>query len=71
MNGISNPVAWSKGLLDGVNGFDVELARLSTDGLTLVAQNGRFIIFVYESPSLDFIDLTSSSWTQFPQTRES
>lgn len=25
--------------MDGVNGFDVEMARLSTDGLTLIAKN--------------------------------
>jgi hypothetical protein len=40
-NGV-NLVSWSKGLLDGINGFDVEMARMSTDGLTLVARNGEF-----------------------------
>jgi hypothetical protein len=30
---------WQKGLLDGIVSFDVEMARLSTDGLTLVAKN--------------------------------
>jgi len=40
VNGAPNLVSWSKGLLDGIDGFDVELARMSTDGLTLVARNG-------------------------------
>lgn len=42
VNGIANPLRWSKGLLDGVNAMDVELARLSTDGLLKVALNGTF-----------------------------
>jgi len=40
INNAPNLVSWSKGLLDGIEGFDVELARMSTDGLTLVARNG-------------------------------
>jgi hypothetical protein len=39
VNNQANLIQWRKGLLDGVNGFDVEMARLSTDGLTLVAKN--------------------------------
>ncbi|KAF9441617.1 hypothetical protein P691DRAFT_739587 [Macrolepiota fuliginosa MF-IS2] len=39
VNNQSNLVKWQKGLLDGINGFDVEMARLGTDGLTLVARN--------------------------------
>ena len=42
MNGQANPVIWKKGLLDGVPMFDLELARLSEDGLILVALNGAF-----------------------------
>jgi len=38
-NGVSYPVSWTKGLLDGIYGFDVELTRLSEDGLIFVAQN--------------------------------
>jgi hypothetical protein len=38
-NGRVNVMRWSKGLLDGVFGFDVELSRMSSDGLTLVARN--------------------------------
>jgi hypothetical protein len=41
MNNAANLVSWSKGLLDGIHGFDVEIARMSTDGLTLVARNGE------------------------------
>ncbi|KAI9511918.1 hypothetical protein F5148DRAFT_1167447 [Russula earlei] len=33
------PVTWSKGLLDGVSLFDLELTRMSTDGLILIARN--------------------------------
>ena len=40
VNGNANLVQWEKGLLDGVNGFDVEMARLSQDGLMLLAMNG-------------------------------
>ncbi|KAI0772328.1 hypothetical protein BD413DRAFT_474321, partial [Trametes elegans] len=38
-NGEVNPVTWEKGLLDGVNIVDIELARLSTDGLIFVARD--------------------------------
>ena len=46
VNNAPNLVTWSKGLLDGVNGFDVEMARMSTDGLVLVARNGEFLCFL-------------------------
>ncbi|KAJ3570930.1 hypothetical protein NP233_g4088 [Leucocoprinus birnbaumii] len=39
VNNQANSVQWQKGLLDGINGFDVEMARLSTEGLLLVARN--------------------------------
>ena len=45
VNNAPNLVSWSKGLLDGIYGFDVELARMSTDGLTLVARNGQPYLF--------------------------
>jgi len=37
-NGSPYPFAWTKGLLDGIDTFDIELTRLSEDGLILVAQ---------------------------------
>ncbi|KAI0920705.1 hypothetical protein AcW1_002373 [Taiwanofungus camphoratus] len=37
-NGQSNLVSWSKGLLDGIDTFDIELQRLSVDGLSYIAQ---------------------------------
>lgn len=40
VNGAVNPVSWTKGLLDGISSFDVELARLSQDGLIMVAKDG-------------------------------
>ncbi|EAU87867.2 hypothetical protein CC1G_01514 [Coprinopsis cinerea okayama7 len=39
VNGQVNVVTWEKGLMDGINGFDVEMARMSADGLILVARN--------------------------------
>ncbi|KAF9529943.1 hypothetical protein CPB83DRAFT_851873 [Crepidotus variabilis] len=38
-NNAVNLVTWSKGVLDGVNGFDVEMAQMGQDGLRLVARN--------------------------------
>ncbi|KAF8814376.1 hypothetical protein BYT27DRAFT_7156889 [Phlegmacium glaucopus] len=39
VNNGQNLVTWTKGLKDGINGFDIEMARMSHDGLTLVAKN--------------------------------
>lgn len=39
-NGEAAPVKWDKGVLDGVDAFDLEMARLSSDGLTYIAMNG-------------------------------
>jgi hypothetical protein len=39
VNGAANLISWSKGLLDGVNTFDIEMTRLSQDGLTFVARD--------------------------------
>jgi hypothetical protein len=39
VNNQANLVKWQKGLLDGIYGVDVEMAQLSTDGLTLIAKN--------------------------------
>ncbi|KAF9233332.1 hypothetical protein BU15DRAFT_66682 [Melanogaster broomeanus] len=38
-NGSPYPVSWSKGLLDGIDTFDIELMRLTVDGLYLVAKD--------------------------------
>jgi len=38
-NGQTYPVTWVKGLLDGVNYLDLELTRMSVDGLILVARD--------------------------------
>ncbi|KAF7359467.1 hypothetical protein MSAN_01289400 [Mycena sanguinolenta] len=38
-NGQTRLVAWTKGVNDGVTSFDIEMSRLSADGLTLVAKN--------------------------------
>ncbi|KDQ56128.1 hypothetical protein JAAARDRAFT_133074, partial [Jaapia argillacea MUCL 33604] len=39
VNGATNPVTWVKGVNDGIPSFDIELARLSTDGLIYIAKN--------------------------------
>ena len=39
VNGKTYMTTWSKGVNDGVVMLDLELARLSVDGLTLIAQN--------------------------------
>ncbi|KAH8092210.1 hypothetical protein BXZ70DRAFT_898382, partial [Cristinia sonorae] len=36
-NGVANRISWTKGLLDGVNAFDIEMSRMSVDGLIYVA----------------------------------
>lgn len=43
-NGKANPIIWKKGLLDGVLMFDLEIARLSQDGLIKVALNGVILV---------------------------
>jgi len=39
VNGATNLVTWEKGVLDGINGFDIEMARMSQDGLMKLARN--------------------------------
>jgi len=41
VNGAANLVTWTKGLLDNIHAFDVEIARLSQDGLIFVAKDGE------------------------------
>jgi len=38
-NGQTYPITWEKGLLDGVNFFDLELTRMSSNGLILIARD--------------------------------
>ncbi|KAF9817403.1 hypothetical protein IEO21_03457 [Rhodonia placenta] len=39
VNGQTNLLSWTKGLLDGIDEFDVEMQRLSVAGLTYIAHN--------------------------------
>lgn len=39
-NGVANPAQWRKGLLDDIPYFDIEIGRLSVDGILLVATHG-------------------------------
>jgi hypothetical protein len=59
-NGVPNLITWSKGLQDGVSTFDIELARLSQDGLIFVAKDG--------GPSLSPIRPVISAYTPFPSS---
>jgi hypothetical protein len=45
-NGAVNAISWTKGLLDGIDTFDVELARLGTEGLIFVAREGGFTLIL-------------------------
>ncbi|KAG7441279.1 uncharacterized protein BT62DRAFT_937313 [Guyanagaster necrorhizus] len=36
-NGGVNVISWEKGTLDGIDSFDIEMTRLSEDGLTYIA----------------------------------
>ncbi|KAJ7184102.1 hypothetical protein C8R46DRAFT_449942 [Mycena filopes] len=38
-NGDTRMISWVKGAHDGVTSFDIEMSRLNSDGLTLVAKN--------------------------------
>lgn len=40
-NGAANVVSWTKGLDDGIDAFDIEIARLTDDGLLFVARDGE------------------------------
>ena len=61
VNGAANPITWTKGLLDGVDTIDLELARLSSDGLIFVARNGPSLIDSPPAVFLTFEDFHSPS----------
>jgi len=55
-NNAANLLTWQKAVLDGVNMFDVEMSRMSTDGLTLIARNvpaaqGQLNLFLQDVPA--------------------
>ncbi|KAJ8695373.1 hypothetical protein PTI98_007976 [Pleurotus ostreatus] len=37
--GAANPITWSKGVMDGINSFDIEMNRMNGDGLHFLARN--------------------------------
>ena len=43
VNNVTNIITWTKGVDDGIFGFDLELTRMSVDGLYLIARNGQYI----------------------------
>jgi len=58
-NGAPNLISWTKGLLDGINTFDIEMTRLSQDGLTFIARDvptaagNSLNIFLQDVPAAD------------------
>ncbi|KAI0651023.1 hypothetical protein C8Q79DRAFT_931029 [Trametes meyenii] len=59
-NNAVNSVSWTKGLLDGINSVDIELARLSSDGLIFVARDvpaslstGSLNLYLQDIPTAD------------------
>lgn len=42
-NNVGIAVTWWKGLEDDIFGFDLELTRMSQDGLYLAARNGQYV----------------------------
>lgn len=61
-NGAANQISWSKGLLDDVNSFDIEMSRMSVDGLTYIASYGAWLSHSWES-----LTLTGSFCLQYQQ----
>ena len=51
-NGAANQISWSKGLLDDVNSFDIEMSRMSVDGLTYIASYGAWLSHSWKSFTL-------------------
>jgi hypothetical protein len=43
VNNVSSAISWTKGVDDGIFGFDLEMTRMSTDGLYLIARNGQCV----------------------------
>jgi len=39
VNNVANVITWTKGVDDGIFGFDLEMTRMSVDGLFLIARN--------------------------------
>jgi len=57
-NGVANPVQWTKGVLDQVESFDIELARMNKDGILYVARDvpakdTAFNIYLTDVPTGD------------------
>lgn len=72
-NGAANLVSWVKGLEDGVDGVDIEMSRLSQDGIIYIAKDaptgpGALNVFVQDIPPADdyyLLFLNSTSGNMF------
>ena len=43
VNNVTSAITWAKGVEDGIFGFDLEMTRMSVDGLYLIARNGQYV----------------------------
>ncbi|KAI0083104.1 hypothetical protein BDY19DRAFT_910848 [Irpex rosettiformis] len=72
-NGAANLVTWTKGVGDGIFAVDIEMSRLSQDGITYVAKEvptapGALNIFIQDLPQADdyyLLFLNSTSGNMF------
>jgi hypothetical protein len=58
VNNVTNPITWTKGVDDGIFGFDLEMTRMGVDGLFLIARNvlsapGAINLFIEDVPPGD------------------
>lgn len=70
INGQTNLLQWTKGLLDGINAMDIELARLSADGVWMIAANGAYHVLrsCLTTAYIFRANLRSRSTREFRQT---
>ncbi|KAI0758750.1 hypothetical protein C8Q74DRAFT_1372677 [Fomes fomentarius] len=65
-NNAINPITWEKSLLDGVSSTDIELARMSSDGLIFIAKDGTSTSHITSNPQPSSPASFSFSWTCSP-----
>jgi len=58
VNNVTNVISWTKGVKDGIYVFDLEMTRMTVDGLYLIARNvptapGAINIFFEDIPPAD------------------
>lgn len=77
-NGAANLVTWTKGVGDGIDGIDIEMSRLSQEGLIFIARDaptkpGAINIFVQDLPPANdyyLLFLNSTSGNMFASSQQ-